>query len=107
MPIKRSKLTRVLFVVDQLHNKNTPTSTDREYLKMISTIPILKREPVFTDYSALVEKESDHTFFHRQLPIPGVSTFEVRNNTILFTFHNDIYVGEIGKVRTKFHSIRY
>jgi hypothetical protein len=85
--------------VDQLHNKNNiSASTDREYLKAISTIPILKRELTFTDYGALVEKESDHTFFHRQLQILGVSTFEVRDNIILFTFHNDIYVGEIGKV---------
>lgn len=93
-------LIQVLPVVDQLQNEITPTLTDREYLEAISTIPILKRNLTFTEYNVLVEKESDHSFVHRQLPLPGVSTFHIRGNIILLNFQNDIYVGEIGKVKS-------
>lgn len=72
---------------------------DNNYLNNISNIPILKRSLVYTDYIALVEKKLDKSTFYQQLQILGVSTFEIKDHNILLTFNNDIYVGEIGKVK--------
>ncbi|EPB85276.1 hypothetical protein HMPREF1544_07957 [Mucor circinelloides 1006PhL] len=58
----------------------------------------MERSLVYNDYIALVENELDKSTFYRQLQLPGVSTFDIKDDTIMFTFHNNVYIGKIGKI---------
>lgn len=71
---------------------------EQDYLTAISNIPIMERSLVYNDCIALVENELDKSTFYRQLQLPGVSTFDIKDDTIMFTFHNNVYVGKIGEV---------
>lgn len=83
--------------LDQCYNHIIPED-ENDYLITISNLPILKRSLVYTDYIAPVEKELDKSTYYRQLQIPGVSAFSIKDDTIMLTFQNDIYIGKIGKV---------
>ncbi|KAK4514934.1 Myblike DNAbinding domain-containing protein [Mucor velutinosus] len=79
-------------------NTHLVEQDDKNYLMTISTIPIMERSLVFNDYIALVENELDKSTFYRQLQIPGVSTFDIKDDTIMFTFQHDLYIGKLGKI---------
>lgn len=84
--------------LDQRHHYTIPDN-EKNYLTAISNIPILERSLVFTDCIALAENDSDKSASYRQMQIPGASAFEIKDDTLMFTFHNDIYIGQLGKVR--------
>lgn len=76
-------------------NSAVDATTDRDYLKTISNIPILKRRTVFTEYITLADNEKRSLI---QNPLSGVSSFQIVNDVFLFTFQNNTYIGELGKV---------
>lgn len=87
------------FLVNQYDDNTTiEVNTDREYLISISNIPILKRQAVFMEYTALNDNKP-HT--PCRFPLSGVSSFQIVDDTFLCIFQNNLYIGELGKVQVK------
>lgn len=84
--------------LDQCDTRQIQQQDGPHYLAAISTIPLMERSLAYTDYIALGESELDTSTCYRQLQLPGVSTFDIKDDTIMFTFHHDVYVGKLGKV---------
>ncbi|KAI7899154.1 uncharacterized protein BX663DRAFT_222052 [Cokeromyces recurvatus] len=77
-------------------NKNNNT---KEYLKLVNKLPLLDRSLIFKEYTSLFKKENDDTsYFYQLLQIQGMTQFEIKEDVILFTFRDDIFVAKIGKV---------
>ncbi|KAI8637275.1 hypothetical protein BD408DRAFT_424779 [Parasitella parasitica] len=81
-----------------LHQRyhNIEQTDEKNYLLAVSNIPVSKRLSVYTHYMAVAEKELE--LDNLQLQIPGVSAFDIKDDTIMLTFNNDIYIGKIGKI---------
>jgi hypothetical protein len=62
----------------------------------LTTRPVLLESSLaFTEYMTINEQDQVRTS-----RIVGTSTMDIKDNLIMFTFNNAIYVGEIGKVLT-------
>ncbi|KAL9547276.1 hypothetical protein MBANPS3_006245 [Mucor bainieri] len=94
-------------LLDQCETRPVQLDDDtaqQHYLTAISTLPVMERSLLYSDYMALVDHDGlqDNTnttsTLYRQLQLPGVSTFDIKDDTIMFTFHHDVYIGKLGKI---------
>ncbi|KAI9477965.1 MAG: hypothetical protein EXX96DRAFT_569098 [Benjaminiella poitrasii] len=76
-----------------IENKNT-----KDYLTAVNKLPLLDTCLLFKEYTTKDENNEHSNHFQRLLQVQGMVNFEIKGNVILFTFIDDIFVAELGKL---------